>query len=671
MAFGLLLVFALVCYGWGRWLTRLCYGKHTQPAPAFEIVLGIAVLAAVGGLLNLLHLARPASLYIVSAIGLVLSAAFIRQQAQSVASFSSSPLGGKLWRGTRSGSLLAYTPHCVMWIAAAFFCINLLPAAALNRVDDMHTYLVRPIRMLQTGSIGGNAFDMLGLDSLGAQSFLQSFLLLASPLVWANAFDAVFCFALSGFLILTIAQQMNVQWHSSLLAIVAFISINPQLVNISALYSSTAIILGSFLACAKLVEAIQSNESAAHWKVCVPLALLLAALLALKNTSVLLLAVQLPVFFAVLALTRPLRQRALAAAGVTAAGATLALLPWLAVTFGTYSFPVGWPGHDFAPTALATKYPSLAAHDAASLFKMTRLFYGGDQLTYTSIALCVVFCGIAALVHRRFATAAALSAPAPAFAAAAIGSFAAYLLNAHMNDAPAAVRYSCPMFLAIFPLAGLILVPLFALTPNSAPDAAPTPPFLRIVPTLLPISVIILFLPVSFTRFHQALNAKSVLSFPLLQGDLIYNRYAVAVGGPRARALQERTEPGETILAWIDQPFGLDFTRNRILNVCDPGLVNPLLRFPAGVTETELRQYFQSRGIRYILHQSEGAGRLSQGELSRWLNGYPLHRKIAEYHIYLKGALLNMCETSRLLYRDDQIALFDLNASDEQTVTRR
>src|SRR5687768_7930418 len=157
--------------------------------PAFEVALGIAVLGAFGGLLNLLHLAKPASLYTLSAIGLALSLVFIRQQTKGV---NWGTLRTKLSNPGQNSGLLGYLPHAVLCLVAAFFCINLVPTAALNHADDMHTYLVRPIRMLATGSLGGNPFDMLGLDSLGAQSFFQSFLLLASPLSWANGFDAVF-----------------------------------------------------------------------------------------------------------------------------------------------------------------------------------------------------------------------------------------------------------------------------------------------------------------------------------------------------------------------------------------------------------------------------------------------------------------------------------------------
>ena len=660
MSFVILLIFALVCYGWGRCVSRVCYGKHSETMPAFEIGLGIAVLGAFGGLLNLFHLARPVSLYTLSVIGLALSLVFLRQQTK-----------GLDWGALRPN--LSYLPYSVVCLVATFFCINLIPTAALNHADDMHTYLVRPIRMIATGSVGGNPFDMLGLDSLGAQSFFQSFLLLVSPPSWANGFDAVFCFALSGFLILAIARQLKIQWYFSLLAVIAFVSINPQFVNISTLYSGTAVILASVIASSKLVDALQSGETPL-WKTCLPLALLAATLLTLKNTLLFLLIVQLPLFFVLVAMARPLRKRALVAAAVTAAGMMLAILPWVGVTLSTYGIPGNWPGHDFAPTALMTKSVSLAAHDAVSLFKTKKLFYGGDQLTYTGIALGIALSGVVALFYRRAENLRALGPHVAPFAAAAFAAFSAYLLNAHMNDAPTAVRYSCPVFLAVFPVAGLILTKLFvAAEPGSMADAVvtPKPSLLRVVPVLAPLAVIVLFLPLSFTRFNQTLNAKSILAFPIQQPYLLYNRYATTVAAARVRALQDQTEPRQTILAWMAQPFHLDFKRNHVLNACDPGLVNPLLHFPAGVTDAELRHYLQSRGVRYVLHQFEGPGMLTPGEINMWLNGYPLHRRIAEYHLYLKDTLLKISETSRVLYRDEQIVLFDLGVKDEQIVTQR
>jgi hypothetical protein len=670
VSFALLLVFALVCHGWGRCVSRLCYGEHSETAIAFDIGLGIGVLGALGGLLNLFHLARPFSLYTLSAVGLALSFVSMWQRTKCHG-LSWNALRTKLWHPGENRSFLAL--HGVVWLIAAFFCIKLIPTAAFNRADDMHTYLVRPIRMLATGTVGGNPFDMLGLDSLGAQSFFQSFLLLVSPLSWANGFDAVFCFALSGFLILGIARQLKTQWPFSLLAIIVFVSLHPQFVNVSSLYSGTALILASFIACSKLVEAFEATEAPAIWKSCLPLVLLVATLLALKNTFLFLLIGQLPLFFAFLSAAKPLRRRAFVAAAVTAAGIALAVLPWILVTLATYGFPGAWPGHDLGPTALMTKYPSLAAHDMGSLFKIRKLFYGGDQLTYTGVALCILLSGIAALAYRRSETLQGLSFRAP-FASATIGAFAAYCFNAHMNDAPTAVRYSCPILIALFPLTGLVLTRLFADAPGSA-GASPAPiskpsPF-RVVHVILPLAAIALFLPLAFTRFHQAHHARSILSFPLQQADLVYHSYALGPAAVRVRALQNLSEPNQTIFAWMGQPFHLDFERNRILSACDPGLVNPLLRFPAGVPEQELRQYLQSRGVRYVLHQFEGAGILTSMDLKVLLNSFALHRSLADYHLYLKEALLKMSESSRVVYRDEQILLFDLGASDEQIVTQR
>jgi len=53
--------------------------------------------------------------------------------------------------------------------------------------------------MLQTGTIGGNNFDILGTDSLGGQSFLQAFILAVFPLSMSMALILYFALCLSHF----------------------------------------------------------------------------------------------------------------------------------------------------------------------------------------------------------------------------------------------------------------------------------------------------------------------------------------------------------------------------------------------------------------------------------------------------------------------------------------
>lgn len=669
MPFAFLLVFALVCHGWGRLLSRLCFGRHPGATIAFDIALGLAVLGAMGGLLNLMHLAKPVFLYTLAAVGIGLSFASI---GKDLTRFSWTTLRSTPLRAPSASNLLAYAPHCFVCCCAAFFCFTLVPSAAFNYADDMHTYLVRPVRMLATGSLGGNRFDMLGLDSLGAQSFFQAFLLLSNPLIWINGFDAVFCFALSGFLIIDIAHRLKISWAFSLLAVIAFVSLNPQVVNVSTVYSGAAMILGAFLAAWKLVDALESSELKIAWKFAVPLALLLATLLTLKNTFVFLLIVQLPLFLALLWRATPSRRAFVFSAGTLAAAMISVLLPWVLVTLASYGFPGNWPGHHFAATPLMSKYRTLAAKDISGLFEFHDLFYGGNQFTYNALILCIALSGIAAFFCRGAENAGSSRAYAIPFTSMAIGAFAAYFLNAHMNQAQIAVRYSCPLLLALFPVAGLVLARMLTIQPTTQTDIVRHRySLLRVLPVVLPLAAGILFFPLSVNRFEQAFYARCLLAFPIDQNLLRYSQYAMGPAGEQVRAIQNRTGRGQTIFAWTAQPFQLDFQRNQVLTACNPGLINPLLRFPAGVPEVEFRQYLRALGVRYVLHQVEGAGVVDNAQLGMWLKGDALHRSIAEYNIYLRGTLLKTSETSRVLYRDDQFVLFELEPSHAQIVTQR
>ena len=54
-------------------------------------------------------------------------------------------------------------------------CVLLVPTGVFNLSDDFRTVLDRAVRMSQSGSVGGNPFDFLGLDGFGSQSCLPGF----------------------------------------------------------------------------------------------------------------------------------------------------------------------------------------------------------------------------------------------------------------------------------------------------------------------------------------------------------------------------------------------------------------------------------------------------------------------------------------------------------------
>jgi len=122
-------------------------------------ILGLAVLNLIGGVLNLAHLARP-------------------------------PM------------LLALAP-------ALCAAVLLLPSEVFNHGDDFHTYTPRVMRMLQTGSLGGDAFGHFGLDSLGSQSFFHGFFMSGDSIKLLNGFNAVTCFALC----LLLVGELSLRWR--------------------------------------------------------------------------------------------------------------------------------------------------------------------------------------------------------------------------------------------------------------------------------------------------------------------------------------------------------------------------------------------------------------------------------------------------------------------------
>src|SRR6185436_707279 len=116
----------------------------------------------------------------------------------------------------------------------------LLPAGVFNIVDDFHMYVTRAARMMETGSLGGNPFDFLGLDSLGSASLFHAFFWTAGGLEAVTGFDAVAGFALCLLFIAELALRWRLPWWLGLSAVFGLVWINPQCVNISPVYSGAA-----------------------------------------------------------------------------------------------------------------------------------------------------------------------------------------------------------------------------------------------------------------------------------------------------------------------------------------------------------------------------------------------------------------------------------------------
>ena len=67
-------------------------------------------------------------------------------------------------------------------------------------------------------------------------------------------------------------------------------------------------------------------------------------------------------------------------------------------------------------------------------------------------------------------------------------------------------------------------------------------------------------------------------------------------------ALQRSVPEHATLLVMLDQPFRLDFKRNRIISWDEPGIVSPSPHLPIGQGPDALARYLLGQGIRYVAY---------------------------------------------------------------------
>ncbi|HSA09179.1 MAG TPA: hypothetical protein P5205_02310 [Candidatus Paceibacterota bacterium] len=625
--------------------------------------LGMVTLNLIGGILNGLRLAFPVTLIVLCATGFLLAGFYI--------------FGRQAKMGTRRVTddlKQAFSPHnligtCVplilILVLLALFGLPLMPTAAFNYHDDYHVYLVRPIRMLATGTVGDNPFDLLGLDGLGSQSFFQAFTLACGPVDSVNAFDAVFCFGLGAWLLADFARTLRIHWGLGALAVLTYAFINPQYVNISPLYSGSLMVAGLVMSSWLMSESIPVSGAEIGWRSLLPMALFLSALASFKTILAFFAVFYFVVFWVLSAVSGLHLGRVLRATARTGVMILLAVSPWLLV-----SVPVLIKARrlgDACPANadLTGEFPSLSAHDIKGLFTFDDMYYGGNQWHYNLIILVMALAAALACVVILRRQAKFNPIGWACLGAVSMATVPVYFLNAHLFDVKTALRYACPILIGAFPVGMLLATRVSKDFCDAASGIRERTSGLN-VPTLALVSlqlvVLFVFLVPCVARLNRASQFHTILSFDFDPNYLDYNRRALSQEEEdRIRMIQGKMDCGRTILAWIALPMHLDFTRNRILTTTEGGIVNPWLKFPVGVDENSLRKYLQSWGIRYVLLEVEGYGvktaRFFEPTLS---SPFPLYRKMAKYNTYLRQALLSLSEKCTIVHQDSNFVVFDI-----------
>jgi hypothetical protein len=625
--------FLLSMYGWGR-LSRPFCDRRLLRFHALSMVFGLALLNAIGGVLDLLGLAKSGVLLALLAVG-ALVAGFELMKARPWAKYH--------WDRR-------HWPVVVALLAALTACVLLVPTGVFNLADDFRTYCIRAVRMSQSGSVGGNPFDFLGLDGFGSQSFFQGTFLAGNDIRFLQGFDAVSCFAICLLLTAELSVRWRLPWMAGLLAVLCVAFINPQQVNVSALYSGVAAVMATFVCGILVSRNLVAQNGRGRWQTDLSLALAAGLLVTLKSTLALFGVFFLGALYLLLLLAGRNWRETLKSSARVAGVTTLISLPWM-LACALPLLKARAAARDFLPqAAIAAKYSSVAVRDVPGLFSNAPLQYGGRPFAFYLPAVVCIAAGGCGLLwclkrprHRN-------SAIGLALAAAGLSVPAVVLVIAHFFTADVAIRYWCPTLIGAFAVSTLAFLRL----------AQSRGAGLAVSACLA--AVLILFGGSFRSRLQLAATKRTLLSFPV---DSAHVSFSTAMVSPfqtdYMSSIQTNMAAGATALVWVVTPFQMDFARNHLLTVNEGGLVNPLLQFPAGVAMAPFEDYLRKNGIRYVLIETNGYGvppldRLQTMAESRLAE----FRQYGEYEIYLRKMLLALAAQNPVRFVDDRMLLFEL-----------
>jgi hypothetical protein len=644
------LLFILSIFGWGR-LARRFLDRRVFIFHSLTAIVGMAVLGLIGGLLNLAHLATTRVLLVLMLIGVGVALREILR-----------------WRPWQRRTFpLESIPLFVAPAIALCAALLLMPTTLFNFVDDFHTYVTRAMRMAQTGTLAGNAFDSLGTDSLGSASFFHGFFLAAGGVEFLNGFDAVAGFALCLLVVAELSLRWRMPWWLGLSILFTLAWFNPQSVNISPLYSGAAGVMALTLCGILLARTLTRKHVASAWRIALTLGLLAAWLATMKITLGLFAAIFLVALFLVLVAAGTNRRAVFKNAVIAGATSFLGVLPWVLVAMPALLKARGTATDFIASAPMADKYPSLAAHEWPLLFQPMRLYYGNTPLLYLGISTISLALGISGLAHWiRSRPGGKLSGMA-AVASASVAMTAILFLNGHLFYIADAVRYSCPILIG-----GVAAVALGFLRSRTA-AASRSRHWLGGALATGAVSLVVLFNGTFVERLNKAMHDHTLIAFPY-DGDYASYCKDMIKRDQTAyhRQLQSRIPAAATVLVWTATPFHFDFERNHLLTTSVGGLCSPALHFPAGLPPRELEQYFRNNGVQFVLIETKGYGVAELNDLAKLKRKrQPLFQKLGDFGTYLRLGIDDLAARGRTIYEDERMLLFELRPADQSEVVAR
>jgi hypothetical protein len=615
LALMLVLLAAFLLWGVGTAVQRPASGKASGHAAAVGI--GLAVVVFAGGILNLAHLAFAPALWALAGIALVVSAIELMR------------LNLRFSGGLKGNGDVLVAGTIILGVTLSAISTQ-LPPRAFNFHDDLQKYFAHPVRMLETGTLAGSTLSALGAETLGGQAFLHGFVLSICPIGYINGVDAIF--GLFALMLLTAAagRRRYVWFFGVLLGPLLVATINPQYVNVSGLY------IGSLLMATAILLVAEDREGAAPAPFLI--GLIYAALIAIKSTFALF--AMLHLGFATLALRGTLGSWWAASKWKLRTGmwTLIALLPWTML---------------YLPNDLAHgNLPRIAVpggdDGALHIFSFEPVIYGASFGHYALIALITAALAGVSIYSLRKSSDPKQKKTILGISGGGMAGVLSYLillvgLGRALNGYDTNLRYTIPFLLGT-------CVIFLAMAPALFPGR---PKWMSCyIPLLASLLIAASFVPSMIARYQQAAQFGSILAFSRLAelpDYLSYNQYCLSEAAKTyVRGFQEKVPEGETLVAWINTPYLLNYKRNKIIDADTVGISARWARIPSNA--------------HYVLWQFQGLGVRSGKEYLDDLRGPGAHeRNVAAQSFAFTKYLAHTAAASKVIAADNQFVLFELS----------
>ena len=224
-----LLAFALCCYGWGRGPHAAYFIAAARHCTLSASPSALSFSSSSAAFSMPRHWQRATSLAICAYAGIGLGALFLaanRPHDKLAAHLSPAPR-------FRSGSA-----RLLSAASACFLIPNCCRATSSTIPTISSATWFGPCACWRPARWAATLIELLGQSDFGAQSFLQGDAAGWLPLNDAYAFDTIFCFLLGLCLSVRAGAPRPSPPALLTLAIAVYLAINPQIVNISSVYST-------------------------------------------------------------------------------------------------------------------------------------------------------------------------------------------------------------------------------------------------------------------------------------------------------------------------------------------------------------------------------------------------------------------------------------------------